>query len=391
MTTPRPNVLLLTPQPFFQWRGSPIRVSFDVQAMVDNGFAVDLLAMPVGEDRVIEGAALHRVPNVLGVKNLPIGPSLAKAVLDVFLFFKAWGMMRRKRYVLVHGVEEAGFLALLLGRMHKAGVVFEKHSDPDSYKKGTLRNFVMWLYSQVERFTMRRADAVIGTGPGLVEQSHREAPGVPAFHIPDIPSSLEEPDSARVTVVRKELQKHSDEVLVTYVGSFAVYQGIELMFEAVPQVLKSAPDVRFVIIGGSSAEIEERKRQLEEQGCADRVSMIGKVPPDDLPNYLAASDILLSPRLAGTNTPLKLLDYLKAGRSIVATDNKANRLILDETRAVLVQPTADSLAGGIRDLAADPGRREALGAKGRILIEETYNYSVFRDRLAACYAQVLGA
>jgi hypothetical protein len=111
-------------------------VSFNVKALVANGYDVDLLAMPVGEEREEEGSRTFRVPNVLGVRDLPIGPSPAKAVLDVFLFFKAWRLARRNSYDIIHGIEEAGFLAVVLGRLFGAGVVYEKHSDPASYRRG---------------------------------------------------------------------------------------------------------------------------------------------------------------------------------------------------------------------------------------------------------------
>lgn len=388
MTGEAGRVLLLSPQPYFQWRGSPIRVSFNVRALVANGWAVDLLAMPVGDDLAIEGARTFRVPNVLGVRDLPIGPSPAKAFLDVFLFFKAWQLARRNSYDVIHGIEEAGFLALLLGGLFRTGVVYEKHSDPASYRKGLFRSLVMSLYGAVERITMRGADAVIGTGPGLVEAGRRDAPETPAFHIFDIPSSLAEAEPGRTQEVRETLRKSTDEIIVTYVGSFAVYQGIDLLFDSMPHALEGSDAVRFVVIGGSDDEISRRRRQLEEKGIARRVSLVGKVPPDELPDYLAASDILLSPRMAGHNTPLKLLDYLKAGRPVVATDNEANRLILDEEVAVLVEPTPRKLADGILRLATDGTLRNTLGTRGRRLIDEEYNFENFRSRLADCYDRV---
>lgn len=380
----RGRVLLLSPQPYFQWRGSPIRVSFNVRALVANGYDVDLLVMPVGEDLETEGSRTFRTPNVLGVRDLPIGPSPAKAVLDIFLFFKAWSLARKNSYDVMHGIEEAGFLTLLLGGLFRTAVVYEKHSDPASYRKGFLRNLVMSLYAGIERITMRGADAVIGTGPGLVEGSRTAAPEVPACHIFDIPSSLAEADEAATAAIGARLRRRPGEILVTYVGSFAVYQGIDLLFDSMP--LAAADErIRFVVIGGSDGEIETRRDRLREQGIDGKASLIGKVPPDELPNYLAASDILLSPRVAGRNTPLKILDYLKAARPIVATDNEANRLILNDDLAVLVAPSARGLADGILELAGDPVRREQLGRRGRRLIDEKYNFENFRSRLADCY------
>ena len=389
--TPAPRILLIAPQPFFQWRGSPLRVSFNARALAELGYAVDLLVMPVGQDLPLPGVTLHRAPNIIRARDLPIGPSLPKAILDISLYFKAAALARRQAYTVFHGIEDAGPIAAVLARRHRAKVVFEKHSDPASYKKGLIRNFVMAGYRRVERFSIRRADAVICTGPALVDQARAIAPEKPVHHIFDIPSSLVEPDPARAAAVRKKLGLAPDAVLALYVGSFAVYQGIDLLFQALPAALRKASDLQVVIIGGSPEQIAARQVEMATAGCAGRVHFPGQIHPDELPHTLAAADILLSPRIAGTNTPLKLLDYLKAGRAIVACDNPANRLIVDDSNACLVAPAPEAFAAGLAALAADTPLRERLGAAGHRLYLSTYNYHQFKQRLGAAYRLLLNA
>jgi glycosyltransferase involved in cell wall biosynthesis len=91
------------------------------------------------------------------------------------------------------------------------------------------------------------------------------------------------------------------------------------------------------------------------------------------------------------NTPLKLLDYMKAGRAIVATDTEANRLLLDESNAVLAAAEPKSFAAGVCELLGDRDRRLRLGEAARRRIDDCYNYGEFKRRLGACYEQVLGA
>ena len=388
-TSPR-RILLISPQPFFQWRGSPLRVAFNAQALAELGYAVDLLAMPVGEDKSIPGVILHRSPNLIRAKSLAIGPSAAKALLDIGLYFKASALARTNRYDVIHGIEDAGPIAAVLARRHRAKMIFENHSDPASYKKGFLRNLVMAAYRRVERFSILRADAVIGTGPALVAQAKQIAPGKPVHHIFDIPSSLVEPDAALAAAVRKSLGLPPGGILALYVGSFAVYQGIDLLFQSIPLALRKNPDLYFAIIGGNPEQVAARKAELAAAGFAARVFFPGHIHPDTLPHTLAAADILLSPRIAGGNTPLKLLDYLKTGRAIVACDNPANRLILDDSNARLVAPDAVAFADGIAALAADTPLRQRLGDAGHKLYLTTYNYAQYKQRLANAYRQILG-
>ena len=382
------RVLLISSQPFFQWRGTPIRVSFNVRCLAELGFEVDLLTLPVGQDLDIAGVRVIRAPKLPFVKNIPIGPSPIKAVFDGILFFMALGLSMRHRYRVIHGIEDAAAVGAVVAALTGSRLIFEKHSDPASYRKGWLRNAVMWAYARVERFTARRADAVIATGPGLAEQVKSRFPGKPVHHIFDIPSSLCEADGEKRDQVRRELQSSEAEKLITYVGSFAVYQGVDLMFDAILAVVETEPLARFVIIGGTETEIAARRAALPGRAKA-AVTFAGKIPPDELPNVLAASDILLSPRLAGINTPLKLLDYLKAGKAIVATDTEANRLILDDTMAVLVDPNPTAFADGIRQLLADDAKRTRLGEQGRRLTRERYNFDEFKKRLDRCYREVL--
>ncbi|MDD5707107.1 MAG: glycosyltransferase, partial [Kiritimatiellae bacterium] len=132
-----------------------------------------------------------------------------------------------------------------------------------------------------------------------------------------------------------------------------------------------------------------RKAALAAAGAADAAVFLGHIDPDELPDYLAAADILLSPRLAGMNTPLKLLDYLKAGAAIVATDCEANRLILDASLAEFTGKTPEEFAAGILKLCADRERRQALARNGAALLRTHHNFEVFRDALRRCYEYVL--
>ena len=383
------RILFIASQPFFEWRGSPIRLGFDLLALTQLGYIVDFLTLPLGERREIPGVHIRRAPNLFGAERISIGPSLLKLAFDFLLFWMALGCVLRQRYAVVHGVEDCGLIAWVAARIGRARLIFERHSDPSSYHKGGLRNAVMRVYAAVERFVMRRADAVIGTGPGLVAHAQSVGRASRACLIPDIPSSLAEATEAGRAAARARCVRQADDLLIAYVGSFAVYQGIDLLFAAIPLVAAAAPRARFVIIGGSPEEIQARKAALTAAGFPQTALFLGHIAPDQLPDTLAAADILLSPRLAGMNTPLKLLDYLKAGAAIVATDCEANRLILTPEIAQLTPLTPDGFAEGILALCREPGRRARLARAGAGLLASRHNFALFREALRQCYTYVL--
>ncbi|MDD5706213.1 MAG: glycosyltransferase, partial [Kiritimatiellae bacterium] len=252
--TPK-RILLIASQPFFEWRGSPIRLGFDLLALTQLGYEVDFLTLPLGAPRDIPGARIIRAPNLFLARRISIGPSLLKLTFDGVMLCMALPLVWRRRHAVVHGVEDCGLVAWLAARAGGARLIFERHSDPSSYRKGALRNLVMRAYASVERFVMRRADAIIGTGPGLVAHAQTLGCASRACLIPDIPSSLAEATLAGIAAARSRCARQPDDLLIGYVGSFAVYQGIELLFAAIPIVARREPRARFMIIGGSFEEI----------------------------------------------------------------------------------------------------------------------------------------
>jgi glycosyltransferase involved in cell wall biosynthesis len=385
MRSSRKKVLFITSQPFFEWRGSPIRNSFTLQALSEIGYDVDFLTLPIGREREVTGVKVKRVSNPFRIRMIPIGPSARKVLFDVLLFEKALRLSFKTRYDIIHSVEDAGSIGLIIAKLFRSTHIFEKHSDPYSYRRGVLRNCILFLYKKIEEEVIKYSDSVIGTGPKLADVAKKIDPEKAAYHISDIPSSLSEPDHEEVVRIREILKCGGDDLIIMYVGSFALYQGIDLMFQSIPPIVRDYQNAKFVIIGGSEEEIILRKKWLSDRGSEGRVVFQGKVAPGTLPNYLAAADILLSPRIAGTNTPLKVLDYLKVGRAILATDVEANRQILDESVCILVKPEPDAFVKGLSRLMSDSELRERLGAQGKKLIHERYNFTNFKSLLARCY------
>lgn len=354
-------------------------------ALSEAGYVVDFLTLPIGEDQPVANVSVHRVVNPFKIKDIPIGPSVVKVFFDILIFFKAMSLCRKNSYVLIHGIEEAGFMACLLARIHKTKCIYEKHSDLASHRGSIFKNTILAMYQCIEKVAIRLADAVICTGPGLVTQVESMGTDTPAYNIPDIPSSLQVPSDLETTHKRTQLIKRDDEIVITFVGSFAVYQGIDLLFAAIPEVVKADDRARIVIIGGTYSEIETRRSTLSKEGVATNVTFLGKLPPDTLPTYLAASDILLSPRISGVNTPLKVLDYLKAGGAIVATDHPANRLLLNDDTAVFASSEPNAYAEAIVLLLQNDSKRSTLGSNSRKLYEKTYTFDRHRLRLQECY------
>ena len=103
--------------------------------------------------------------------------------------------------------------------------------------------------------------------------------------------------------------------------------------------------------------------------------------------FLDAADVLVSPRRVGTNTPLKIYQYLRSGRPIVATRLLTHTQVLDDEVAILTGVTPEAFASGILVALTDPERARAVGASARELADTKYSYEAYlaRTRQACAY------
>jgi glycosyltransferase involved in cell wall biosynthesis len=146
--------------------------------------------------------------------------------------------------------------------------------------------------------------------------------------------------------------------------------------------------VRFAFVGDGSDKPRLRDR-VTELGL-DHVTLAPAVPPDQVPGLLAAADICLvtlrDVPLFATFIPSKMFEYLAAGRAVIGAVTGEAAQILGEAGAVVVPPEdAGALASAIRELAADPARRAAMGRRGRGYVERFFD----RAELAREYRKLL--
>ncbi len=188
----------------------------------------------------------------------------------------------------------------------------------------------------------------------------------------------------RPSRLRRELGLRSMPV-VLYSGNFEPYQGVELLRGRRRARL---PEAQFVFMGGEPQEIEALRARAAALGAGERCVFSGKRPPSELPAFLALADVLVSPRIQGENTPFKVYTYLASGKPLVATRIPTHTQLLDDSLAFLVEPTANGLAGGIRQALADPEGARARADRGLALIEREYSTARYREKVAAAYAAI---
>jgi glycosyltransferase involved in cell wall biosynthesis len=122
-----------------------------------------------------------------------------------------------------------------------------------------------------------------------------------------------------------------------------------------------------LLVAGDGPARESLERQARDLGVSDRVTFAGIVPRDEIPSFVAAFDIALQPRAVRYASPLKIFEYMAAGRAIIAPDLPNIREILwDDETALLIDPDSPlALSCAVERLARDMSLRQRLGTAAR--------------------------
>jgi len=179
-----------------------------------------------------------------------------------------------------------------------------------------------------------------------------------------------------------------DPVVLGFVGFVRTWHGLDAVLREM-QADRDGPTLALTVIGDGPARAE-LEVLAGELGLSNRVRFTGLVDHHAVPSHVAGFDIALQPRVVAYASPLKIFDYMAAGRAIVAPDQPNIREILEHGRtALLFDPDAPpddprSMWHAIRQLAADATLRARLGENARKELEaRDYTWAGNAHRVAA--------
>jgi glycosyltransferase involved in cell wall biosynthesis len=381
---------MIAPEPFFEPRGTPFSEYHRIRALIDLGHTVDLVTYPFGRDVSMPGLRLFRCARPPLIHEVRIGPSLAKIPLDLTLAFTAIRRAASDRYDAVHSHEEGSIIGVLLALALGVPHLYDMHSSLPQQLTNfdfTHSRILKHLFARMERFVVRRSNVVVVICPHLAKLVGEIEPSVPAVLIENAPGSGDTPLDGSGQRIRAELGIAPGTPIVLYTGTFESYQGLDLLFAAARHVLAVRPDVRLVLAGGRPEQIEVARKQAEAAGVGRAAMFTGQRPAEEIPSFLDAASVLVSPRSTGTNTPLKIYQYLRSGRPIVATRLLTHTQVLDDDVAFLTEATAEAFGAGILVALADPARARSIADQARALAATKYSYEAYlaRTRQACAY------
>jgi glycosyltransferase involved in cell wall biosynthesis len=385
------RILMIAPEPFFEPRGTPFSEYHRIRALLDLGHTVDLVTYPFGSDVSLAGLRIFRAARPPFIRHVRIGPSPAKVFLDMTLTVTALNRARQERYDAVHSHEEGAAIGVLISSILGIPHLYDMHSSlPQQLENFAFSRSVVlrWMFQALERIAIKRSRVTIVICPHLEETAKRIVPDARTVLIENAPGSGDTPVEGSGREIRAALGLNPGTPMVLYTGTFEPYQGLDLLFAAARVVRSVRSEVRFVLVGGKPDQVAAARAQAAAIG-ANGVILTGELSVETIPSYLDAADVLVSPRSSGTNTPLKIYQYLRSGRPIVATRLLTHTQVLSDEVAILTAPGADDFARGILQAIDDPESARQIGRAAKRLADTRYTYEAYLQRTReACAALV---
>lgn len=167
-----------------------------------------------------------------------------------------------------------------------------------------------------------------------------------------------------------------DQFTAGYTGHFYAGRGMSLMFD----LAKEIPEVHFLWVGGETDDVAFWKNRLASE-AVNNLTLTGFVGHDILPQYQAACDVLMMPygrHIAGSGggdsgeiaSPMKMFEYMAAGRAIVSSDLPVIHEVLDDQMALFCPPDdQDAWKKALYALKSNPTKKQALGQAAAVAVE----------------------
>ena len=322
-----------------------------------------------------------------------IVPSLRRAIdpwRDTSSYYALKQLLREFRPDVVHTHSaKAGFLGRLAAwKLRVPAIVHTVHGAPfHPYQSAAARN----LYCGCERYAARRCHALISVADAMTDLMV-QANVAPREKFTTIYSGMDvEPllkaDEHREQV-RRELRLAPEHVVVGKIARLFHLKGHTDVIRAAAEAIQSQPNVRFVFIGDGILRAS-LQAQIDAAGLREHFRFTGLVPPNEIPRYIGAMDVLVHASLR-EGLARALPQALIAGKPVVSYDvDGAREVAIPGQTGYLVPPDWKNLVQPLLELSNDAALRQRLGAEGRRRFADQFRHEYMTERIRELYQRVL--
>lgn len=395
-TTPPLRVVMIAACPFPANHGTPGAIRELSETLVRLGHEVHVVTYPHGDDTEIKGVTIHRVSAPwTRPGEITIGPSYERLVFDALLIPKLFSVIRTHRIDVIHSHNyeatiAGAFAKWLTGRPLVYNGINSMADELPSYAFFRNKKMALRLGRMLDWLVPRAADAIITLSDEL--KAYLEGLGMSQERIVVMPLGVDVKllaggDGEKV---RARFGLSHDTPIVMYTGAIEAFQRVDYLVESFSLIAAKHPHA-VLMIANNIANADARAQlqaQAERLGVAGRMLFAESVSLAELPDYLAAADIAVVPRPACPGFPVKLLNYMAAGRAIASFAGSAKSICHGYSGYVARNHDAEDLAAGMSLLLSDRPLRDTLGRRAYESIDGVYDWVTIARATAMLYAQV---
>jgi glycosyltransferase involved in cell wall biosynthesis len=296
-------------------------------------------------------------------------------------FFRRPYQMLYERYALF------SLAGVITARRHRVPLILEVN---DSAVVNRIRPLKLQAAARrVERFVWTRADAIV-TITHYFRDLIIEA-GVAPERVHVIPNAVDDQafgGSADGGALRAKLNLQ-DAIVIGYVGAINFWRRLDLLVEAFAEVAPRHPRARLLLIG-DGPDREGVAELAQKLGVGERVQFVGKVPHAAIPAHLAALDIAVIPHSNTYGSPMKLFEYMAAGRTVLAPWLPPIVSVIGRDDGGKLFPPLDKegLRAALEELLADEARRKEMGRRAREKVLEGYVWRRHAETILRIHAEL---
>jgi glycosyltransferase involved in cell wall biosynthesis len=363
------RILHVAALPFPSHQGTQVYVGQMCESQAERGHDVHLLTyrhgLPGYRPR---GYTIHRVPDFPRYRSLRSGPSWRKAALDLHMAASVDGLVRDLEPDIVHAHNYEALAAALVGNRRRRPLLYHAHTllEPElpCYLEGRAARTCAGIAGMAaDRFLPHLADACATISPYLSEAL--VAHGVDPGKVHYVPPALHVRGSGSAAPRKTKQAAEADFI---YIGNLDRYQGISDMLEGVARVAGIRGDVRVKII--SDSDPGPYAAEARKLGVSRNVSFEPHGEFSTVVGRLASTRIALAPRKIPGGFPMKLINYLRFRKPVIASVHGSGGL--RHGREALVYTTRAELVECALRLMTEPGLRNRIARNGCRYAQERF-------------------
>ena len=297
-----------------------------------------------------------------------------------------------RRYDVVHTHSGKGGLAgRIAAKMARVPIVVHTIHGPSFYDyQNPIGN---WAFRWAEQIAGACTTQFVSVADAMTEHYLAAGIGTPDKYVTihsgmNVDSFLNAP---RDDSLRESLGISENNLVVGKIARLFRLKGHEFLFEAAPRIVAAVPNVKFLLVGDGIYR-ERFERLVGEMKLRNHFVFAGLVPPQEIPRYVAAMDLLVHLSLR-EGLPRALPQALACGKPVVAFDVDGTREVcLDGETGLLVRAEdVNALADAVIRLLQDAGLAHRMGAQGRELVKERFSEARMVQQLDELYRQLWAA